>query len=237
MNASAASPAYALAPGVLALPKGLLLLERTRTLVAADVHFGYEDAIGGALPPWSTEETEALLLAAISRYDARELVLLGDIVHSSALGEAAARRVAATMGALRSRCPVVAVAGNHEGRSRGRAILGETVEAAERDGRLLLHGDKPPRPGARCIVGHLHPSIRLGADRSIPAFLAGASLVVAPALTPYSSGLDVRSDACARAVRSFGARIDDLEVVGCGDDRVYPFGGVRALRSATRRTR
>jgi len=237
VSARAAAASHELVSDAFALPHGLLWLRRARTLVAADVHFGYEDAIGGALPLWSTDETATLLGEAIAACGARELVLLGDIVHSSHLGDGAAAVVVETLDALRARCDVVAVAGNHEGRTRGRAILGETVESIERDGWLLLHGDRPPPPGTRCIVGHLHPSIRLGAEASIPAFLSGPALIVAPALTPYSPGLDVRSDSCARAVRAFGARIEDLAVVGCGEDRVYPFGPVGGLRAATRRTR
>lgn len=228
---------YEIVPGAIALPHGLLFLVRTRTLIAADVHLGYEDVIGGALPLWSTASIAAALGAAIAAYDARELVLLGDVVHSTGMSEGAARTVRAALDALRSRCPVVLIAGNHEGRSRGRALLGETCERLERDDWLLLHGDVPPIGPARCIVGHLHPSLRLGGDASVPVLLGGERLIVAPALTPYSPGLDVRSENCRRAVLAFGVRIDAMVAVACGEDRVYPFGSVGALRASTRTKR
>lgn len=227
--------AYEVVPGALVLPHGLLYLPGSRTLIAADVHFGYEDVIGGALPLWSTGSIARALGDAIARYDAAELVLLGDVVHSTAMSEGAARAVRAALDGLRARCRVVPIAGNHEGRSRGRALLGETHERLERDGWLLLHGDVPALDGARCIVGHLHPSLRLGGDASVPVALGTARLIVAPALTPYSPGLDVRSESAKRAVLAFGARIDAMIAVACGEDRVYPFGSVGGLRDATRR--
>jgi metallophosphoesterase superfamily enzyme len=231
--AGPSAPEYEIVPGALALPHGLLFLQRTATLVAADVHLGYEDVIGGALPLWSTASIALVLAGAIERWNAREVVLLGDVVHSTAMSEGAARTVRTTLDGLRARASLVAIAGNHEGRSRGRAILGDICESVERDGWLLLHGDIPPRERTRCIVGHLHPSLRMGGGKSVPVLLSNADLIVAPALTPYSPGLDVRSPACARAVGAFGARADAMTVVACGEDRVYPFGSVGRLRAAS----
>jgi hypothetical protein len=234
---SVASPSaeeHEIVPGALALPHGLLLLRATGTLIAADVHLGYEDVIGGALPLWSTASIVAVLEAAIERTGARELVLLGDVVHSTSMSEGAARAIRAALDGLRARCEVVAIAGNHEGRSRGRAILGETDESVERDGWRLLHGDRPPLERARCIVGHLHPSLRMGGPTGMPVMLGCADLIVAPALTPYSPGLDVRSPDCARALGAFGVRADAMFAVACGEDRVYPFGSVGTLRAASR---
>ncbi len=228
---------YEIVPGAIVFPHGLLFLRGSATLIAADVHLGYEDVIGGALPLWSTAAIAQTIGDAIERTGARELVLLGDVVHSTTMSEGAARTVRAALDGLRARCTVVPVAGNHEGRSRGRALLGETCERLEREGWLLLHGDVPPFERTRCIVGHLHPSLRLGAGASVPVVLGGEHLIVAPALTPYSPGLDVRSDACARAVLAFGVRIEDLLAVACSEDRVYPFGSIGRLRAATRTKR
>jgi metallophosphoesterase superfamily enzyme len=234
IGAQPAVESYGIAPGILALPKGLLALERTRTLVAADVHFAYEEVIGGALPLWSTATTVAALGLAVRMTRARELVLLGDIIHGSTMSAGAGRVVAEALASLRTMCDLVLIAGNHEGRTRGAHVLGETRESIERDGWLLLHGDVAPSAPTRCIVGHIHPSLHLGGDASTPAFLGGERLIVVPALTPYSPGLDVLSHACSRAVRAFGVRADELNVVACGPDRVYPFGRVGPLRSALR---
>ncbi|HTX60483.1 MAG TPA: hypothetical protein VMH02_12515 [Verrucomicrobiae bacterium] len=236
-GARASSDRCELMPGIAALPPGLLWIEATRTLVAADAHLAYEEAIGGALPLWSTGDALALLAAAIDRTDAQELVLLGDVVHSSRMSDGAAGAVRSALAALRERCTVTPIAGNHEGRTRGALLLGETADAVERDGWLLLHGDDPIAAGAaqRRIVGHLHPSLPLARGESTPCFLHAATLVVVPALTPYSSGLNALSPDCTRALHAFIASTEEVEVVAVTADRVYPFGSLGGLRNALQR--
>jgi metallophosphoesterase superfamily enzyme len=112
-------------------------------------------------------------------------------------------------------------------------VLGETHESIERDGWLLLHGDRYVA-AARCIIGHLHPSIALGGERSAPAFLASPEIIVVPALTPYSRGLNVLSGACAAALKAFVRSTASVCVVACGEDKVYPFGSLAGLRTLLR---
>jgi hypothetical protein len=229
MKPAAAAESVALAAGVCGLAPGLAWLPHARTLVVADAHLGYEEAVGGALPLWSTAETGPALRLAAERAGAREIAFVGDVVHGSALSDGAARTIAALLATLREIAEVTLIAGNHEGRSRAAAILGATVESAERDGWLLVHGDRPLPPGRRAIVGHLHPSLRLGAALTAPAFLASERLVVVPALTPYSPGLDVLSQDCANALRSWGVRRRDAHVVVVSGERLFPFGSLAAL--------
>jgi len=222
---------FELQPGVVALPHGLLWLARSRALVAADAHFGYEELIGGALPLWSTREIVRILSDAIAANGARELIFLGDVIHGSRMSDGAARAVDAALATLRGVVRVTIVAGNHEGPSRGAAILGDTEDAVERNGWVLAHGDEPIA-AARCIIGHLHPSIALAGRETAPAFLASSRLIVVPALTPYSSGLNVLSAACTQALRQFSATTTAFQVVVAGPNRVYPFGSLAALRTA-----
>lgn len=226
-----------IARGVSAMASGLLFLHESRSLVAADVHFAYEDAIGSALPLWSTREMLDALAGAVRQMRAREVVLLGDVIHSSRLSEGAARAVRGALDTLRSASTLTIVAGNHEGKSRGAAVLGETVESIERDGWLLLHGDKPPSlhelsTARGIIIGHLHPSLALGGGKTAPAFLANDRVIVVPALTPYSSGLNVCSEACSRALQPFNAGTRrDFNVVVATGDACYNFGALSRLRN------
>lgn len=230
-----ASRLVELARGASALAPGLLWLGVSRVLVAADIHLGYEDVIGGALPAWSTAEIVATLSVAARSMRAREIVLLGDVIHGTRMSEGAARTVRRALDALRDAAALTIVAGNHEGKSRGAAILGETCESVTRDGWLLVHGDKPPDPfefaaAAGVAIGHLHPSLALGAGASAPAFLAGDRIVAVPALTPYSGGLDVCSTACFDALRPFGVTTRaDLHVVVATNELCYPFGALADL--------
>lgn len=236
MKPAAAAESFPLAEGVLALPGGFALLTQARALVCADAHLGYEDVMGGgaALPLWSTSEIVASIALAARRHEAREIVFLGDAIHGAGLSEGAARAVRDALDALRAQAAVTVVAGNHEGRSRGTAVLGPTVETCSRGGWTLVHGDRPGPGAARTMIGHLHPSLHLGGDRSAPAFLAGPTLIVLPALTPYSPGLDVLGEACIGALRPWNVERRDLHVVAATNERVFPFGALSALRGTLR---
>lgn len=233
MNAARSAERYPLQPGIIALPYGLLWMERCGVLAVADAHFGYEDAIGGALPLWSTRDAVETLARTAAHVEAREIVFLGDVIHSSRLSEGAARTVRDALARLRAERTVTIVAGNHEGRSRGAAILGQTFEAVERDGWVLAHGDVPVA-AHRVVVGHLHPSLPLGGRASAPAFVASERLVVVPALTPYSPGLNVLSRDAARALRALDPRSARHTVVASIEGRVYPFGFLDDLRELLR---
>lgn len=233
MHPQAAAARVELAPGVAALPNGLLWLERSRALVAADVHLGYEDVIGGALPLWSTQESIQTLLLVARQSEAREIVLLGDVIHGAHMSEGAARLVREGLDLLRAQCVLTLIAGNHEGRTRGAALLGQTEEAIERDGWILVHGDERVA-SPRTIVGHLHPSLPLGGGAHAPAFVAHPKLIVVPALTPYSDGLNVLSHDCTRALKAWIDSTSECAIVASTAERVYPFGSLGALRAMLR---
>lgn len=226
-----AADAHPLAEGVLALPGGFALLTRSRSLLCADAHLGYEDVMGGGgvLPLWSTTEIAASIVRTARRHAADEIVFLGDAIHGAGLSDGAARHVAGVLDSLRAHARVTVIAGNHEGRSRGVAILGPTVEHCRRDGWELAHGDKPVFTGERTIIGHLHPALYLDGDRSVPAFLAASRLVVVPALTPYSPGLDVLGRDVLEALRPWSVTRRELHVVAASGERVFPFGSLAAL--------
>ena len=234
MRPQPSAASHPLGGGAIALPGGFALLAASRTLICADAHLGYEDVMGGggALPLWSTDELTAAIAVAAERHGAREIVFLGDAIHGAGLSEGAARAVRRALDVLRAVAAVTVIAGNHEGRSRGVAIFGETVEACERDGWLLVHGDRPRPAADRTMIGHLHPSLRLGGGTTAPAFLAASRLIVLPALTPYSSGLEVTGEACADALAPWGIRKHEVEVVAATAERVYPFGSLAALAYA-----
>ncbi|HET9097946.1 MAG TPA: hypothetical protein VFN37_14885, partial [Candidatus Baltobacteraceae bacterium] len=101
-----------LAPGVSAVAPGVLWMHASRAIVAADVHLGYEDVIGGALPIWSTGELTGTLRIAAQRMQAREIILLGDVIHASRMSDGAARAVRTALHALRSIAELTLIAGN-----------------------------------------------------------------------------------------------------------------------------
>ncbi len=234
MLREAAARRVPLAEGIDAVAPGLLWMRETRTIVAADAHLAYEDVIGGALPTWSTGDAISVLQKAAQEFGAREFLFLGDVIHGARMSEGAALEVQSGLERLRALALVTLVAGNHEGRTRGADVLGDTVEFAERSGWLLIHGDKQSLAG-RAIIGHLHPSVRSDGTTA-PVFLAGERIIVVPALTPYSEGLDVCGDDCFEALQAFGVTSrGELQVVATTEELVYPLGSVSGLRQELRR--
>jgi metallophosphoesterase superfamily enzyme len=231
---ASARDTYELARGIVALPSGLAWLPTSRTLLAADAHFAYEEIVGATLPLWSTATIASTLERTARAHSASEIVFLGDIIHGPHLSEGAARAVRATLDTLRKSMTVTLVAGNHEGRSRAFAVLGETVEAAERDGWLLIHGDGRASLTQRATIGHLHPSLHLARNKTVRAFVASEHLVVLPALNPYSPGLDILSADFATALGAWNVRTSDAHVVAALNERVYPFGSLANLRESLR---
>jgi metallophosphoesterase superfamily enzyme len=229
-----AQQTYALAEGIIALPSGLAWLPASRTLIAADTHFAYEEIIGATLPLWSTASIVTLLAQNARAQHAREIVFLGDIIHGPELSEGATQTVHTALDQLRKTVTVTLIAGNHEGRSRAFSILGATVESAERDGWLLIHGDGRARLTQRAVIGHLHPSLHLARNKTAPCFVASERLVVLPTLNPYSPGLDVLSSDFATALAAWNVRPTEAHVVTALKDRVYPFGSLASLRETLR---
>jgi len=229
-----ASESYGLAEGVVALAAGVAWMPATRTLIAADAHLAYEDVVGGALPLWSTDELVTRLTLAARANSAHEIVFLGDIVHGPRMSEGAMRRVQSALDTLRAEADVTLVAGNHEGRSKAFAVLGATVAQVERGGWLLVHGDGPAELGRRAIIGHLHPSLRLGGGATAPAFVGGNALVVLPALNPYSPGLDLLSEDFGKAIGLWNVLPRDAHAVVLGRELLYPFGSLATLRETLR---
>ncbi|MBV8688491.1 MAG: hypothetical protein JOZ59_00155 [Candidatus Eremiobacteraeota bacterium] len=225
---------HELGGGVAAIAGGMLWLERTRSLMAADVHLGYEEVIGGALPLWSTQPSVAALCDAAQILRADEIILLGDVIHGAHLSPGASRRIVDALRRLRLHARLEIIAGNHEGRTRGAEVLGLTHERLERGGWLLLHGDQPTLDGC-AIIGHVHPSLHLGGKESVPVFLASPQLVIAPAMTPYSSGLDVRSDDCIEVLSSWGVSAKNVHVVAALPGEVLTLGTLSRLRTDTLR--
>ncbi len=103
----------AIAPDVLLDGRLALFHERERWLAVADLHFGYElsqRAAGRLVPLWGMTSIEARLMELLDEYQPRQLMIVGDLVHDRASGALAAE----LLERLRSRCEVIALAGNHD---------------------------------------------------------------------------------------------------------------------------
>ncbi|ACB76426.1 metallophosphoesterase [Opitutus terrae] len=165
-----------------------LWLEATRSLIVADLHWGYVEshrAQGNLLPAWGDADIAARLRALLQDYQPAEMIWLGDSLHTLA-GRAAAESFLQTLSV-----PVVLVSGNHDVRWTRAA---ETT-AVRRGGFFLHHGDQPAAVPQSCIeiVGHHHPAFvwsdGAGTHLKLPALVASPRRFVLPAFSPWAAGM------------------------------------------------
>lgn len=174
-------------------------------LALADLHYGYESSRrreGALWPNWGMETVAARLEALVDDYRPDTLVLVGDVVDSSAASEEAIpwlRSVAALGPRL------ILVEGNHD---RGPVKREFDWVASYRIGdHYFEHGhldlDLAARElaggaGATRVRGHLHPSMRYrdgaGTCLRLPTLVLETSLtpghrdLILPAFSPWAGG-------------------------------------------------
>ncbi|MBC3451842.1 ligase-associated DNA damage response endonuclease PdeM [Pseudomonas mosselii] len=173
-----------------------------RTLLVADLHLGKAAgyrALGQPVPSGTTAENLQRLDTLLSGFACRQLVLLGDFLHS------AAGRTPRTLAALaewRGRhhaLPMLLVRGNHD-RHAGDppAQLGiEVVPEPLLLGPFALQHEPTPFPGRHVLAGHVHPAYRLrGRGRQhvrLPCFSVSEHLTLLPAFGSFTGGFTVQA--------------------------------------------
>jgi uncharacterized protein len=177
-----------LRPGALLDGFGGLLLEETRTLILADLHWGFSRSLakrGALLPDYGDRETALRLDLLLEFHRPRHLVWLGDTLHT-----AAERSAAEAWLALQPEGFVSILAGNHD--RRWRAITHGTLRIGD---WLLHHGDAPARVPEGCVevIGHHHPAAQLadgaGARLKVPACVDAPRRLILPAFSPWAGGV------------------------------------------------
>jgi len=176
-------------------------------LVIADLHLGKSHVFrraGIAVPGGATHDDLQRLARLAAATAARELWIVGDVLHGPAAGTGW-RDAWGRWRREHAELDVAAVAGNHD-RAPARALLEvRLLGDAQDDGpflfRHLPHAD--PR-GRHVIAGHAHPRARVpGVPRTWPAFWLKEGLTVLPAFSDFTGGHAVdagRGDAMVACV-------------------------------------
>ncbi|MGD0449837.1 MAG: metallophosphoesterase [Candidatus Bathyarchaeia archaeon] len=151
-------------------PAALVKWEKTKTLLIADPHLGWETSFQekGIHVPSQTEKILNKLTAIISKYKPQELVILGDVkytVISSELGEW--HDVPDFFVKLQKYVGSIAIVrGNHDANLE--PLLPENIKLLPATGAIIgdigiFHGHKWPSPALlKCktlVMGHLHPVV------------------------------------------------------------------------------
>ncbi len=151
-------------------PAALIKTEKTKTLLIADLHIGWEIALQkkGIHVPSQTPKILNKLTAIITKYKPEQLVILGDVkytVVSSELGEW--QDVPDFFTKLQGYIGDIAIVrGNHDANIE--PLLPENIKLLPATGAVIgdvgvFHGHKWPSPALlKCktlVMGHLHPVV------------------------------------------------------------------------------
>ena len=175
-------------PGWMLSAERSLYFVQERTLVVADIHWGYADShrrVGNLLPMWGNEELDRRLCRLLDHYRPARMIWLGDSLHAPAAAPIAEK----FLEGISSSIEVIVLTGNHD-RSWSRADGHEY----RLGGCLFHHGDRAmePQPGTIEIVGHLHPALSwsdgAGLRLKVPALVEGPARVILPSFSDWSAG-------------------------------------------------
>jgi uncharacterized protein len=185
--------------GVLDLT-GAMYLPDEDTLLVADLHLEKGSSFarrGMLLPPYDTRETLNALADAISRYNPRAVVALGDSFHDIDGPDRLGQDERAALAQVQAGRDWIWVTGNHD-RILPDTIGGQVVDEMALGPLTLRH---EPKVGARAeVAGHLHPVgkvVMRGRSTRRRCFLTDGNRCIMPALGAYAGGLN----ACDAAFR------------------------------------
>lgn len=175
-------------PGLWLARERAIYLDQERTLVIADIHWGYAHAHrirGNLLPLRGNEAIAQRLHLLLERYKPKQMIWLGDSLHTAEAAASAEQ----FLGELPTELEVVIIRGNHD-RKWPRADIDEF-----RMGNYVFHhGDQSPatKAGTTEIIGHIHPAFLWSDDAGmrlrIPMLVEEAHRLILPAFSDWSAG-------------------------------------------------
>ena len=187
--------------------KLVLLAERAvfwpakKALFVADFHLGKAASFrraGIPLPSGTTSDNVARLGSAIDRTGAKEVVFLGDFLHSESGRTPTTLSRFGAWRESRGAISLTLVRGNHDRKAGDPPDSWKVrcIEAGERRGAFVLnHEPGAARGGGYALAGHIHPAVRLSAAGEkpvrLPCFWFGARCGVLPAFGAFTGSAEV----------------------------------------------
>jgi DNA ligase-associated metallophosphoesterase len=178
------------------LPDKLVYWAAKKTLFAADVHAGKEQAFNRAgvpIPAGISEDTFSLLMGAVDQTGAERLVILGDLLHTVPdLSETWQVHWQSMLAAREQLCTQVII-GNHDSLAARRRLLASvewTTELLDPP-FVCLHQPCEDMRGF-VLAGHIHPVWQLSVGKrqriTAPVFWFQQQLAVLPAFGLFTGG-------------------------------------------------
>lgn len=175
------------------LPSGALWLAGRSALLVADAHLGKAHSfrrLGVPVPAGTTDAVLQAISDDLARTAARQLVFLGDLLHSARGRSPGLLHTLAGWRARHAACAMTLVRGNHDGRAGDPpgSLLIDAVDEPLRLGPFALCHHPQPVAGAYALAGHWHPCVTLrGTARDrlrLPCFWLGSERTHAVGVLP-----------------------------------------------------
>ncbi|MGN6145965.1 MAG: ligase-associated DNA damage response endonuclease PdeM [Mesorhizobium sp.] len=205
-------------------PRGVLYFPDFGLLAVSDLHLEKGSAIarrGALIPPYDTVATLARLAEAVSDYQPRTVVSLGDSFHDGWGAERLPLPFRQRLEALMIGRDWFWVTGNHDPDAPA-DLPGETVRELA-FGSLILRHEPSGTYVEGEVAGHLHPCARIvqrGRSVRRRCFAGDGSRMIMPAFGAYTGSLNVLD----RAYRGL-FRHETLIAYMLGADRVFAMPG------------
>jgi len=207
---------------------GALYWPSEDALIIADMHLekgSHFATKGQMLPPYDTRATLLALAGAIDKYDADNIIALGDSFHDVDGPSRMQPDDRQILSILQEDRDWYWVTGNHDP-VLPKELGGVAVDAL-RVGGLVFRHEPVAGPVTHEIAGHLHPAAKVslyGHTLRRPCFIGNGRRMVLPAFGAYTGGLNVLDEAFCPL---FGN--DGFNVCMMGHEGLYPVA-TRLLR-------
>ena len=222
------------------------------TLVIADVHIGYEEALNkqGILVPRLQFEEMAQrverIFSLLKNNKIERIVVNGDLKHEfGTISEQEWRNSLKFLDLLAKHCDeIILIKGNHD------AIIGPIAKKRNVNVKeffwipskkiLIAHGNKIPnqqllKDVSTIIIGHEHPTVSLKERPRVEQYKCflkgkyeGKNLIVQPSFNNIVNGTDILRDEILSPFLQQNLDNFDVFIV---EDKVYDFGKLRNLRN------
>jgi DNA ligase-associated metallophosphoesterase len=182
------------------LPERCLFRLKTKTLLAADLHWGKAEVFqkaGVSISSRVLSDDLARLTRAFEKTGAQKLVVLGDLIHApKGVTEEVVNEVARWRES-HADVEILLIRGNHDRQFvlpqswRIESVEGTITETPF----LLTHDDVIERNGLHQIAGHVHPVLTMrgaGDSLRLPCFAVGADSTLLPAFSAFTGGFEIR---------------------------------------------
>ncbi|MBI2659155.1 metallophosphoesterase [Candidatus Woesearchaeota archaeon] len=217
------------------------------TLVIADIHIGYEEALnkqGILVPRLQFEEMIKRMekvFGMLNNKKLKRIVVNGDLKHEfGTISEQEWRNTLKFIDLLAKHCKeVILIKGNHD------TILGpiakkrnvKVVDSLAVGKVLITHGNKVPgniKSYDTLIIGHEHPAISIREGPRVEQFKCflkgrykGKNLIVQPSFNSMIEGTDLLRDKILSPFLHQNLDNFDVYIV---EDKVYEFGKLKKFR-------